>query len=58
MKLKELTETNSTLSIIPKEDFLSLLFSNNENSKELIKRLANNVVDKEQELLDLAYNIV
>ncbi len=57
---KESAQTieNSTLSIIPKDDFLSLLFSNNDNSKELIKLLANNVVDKEKELIDLAYNTV
>ncbi len=46
------------LSIIPKDDFLQLLYSNTNVAAQLIKMLANNIVDKEAQLLNLAYNSV
>ncbi len=46
------------LSIIPKDDFLQLLYSNTNVAAQLIKMLANNIVEKEAQLLNLAYNSV
>ncbi len=44
------------LAIIPKEDFEELLNKNSEVAKKFIQLLANNVSEKEQHLLGLAYN--
>ncbi len=49
---------DTELCIIPKEDFLSLLFSNREVSRQFIKMLSNNLADKEDQLLKLAYDTV
>ncbi len=46
------------LSMIPKTDFLQLLLKNRDVSARLIKMLANNVIDKEEQLLNLAYSSV
>ncbi len=46
------------LSMIPKEDFLSLLYQNTNVAAQLIKMLANNITEKESQLLNLAYNSV
>lgn len=46
------------LSLIPKEDFLQLLYANRDVSSRLIKMLADNVAEKEAQLLSLAYNSV
>ena len=43
---------------IPKEDFLELLFKNRDVSNRFIKMLAHNVVEKEERLLNLAYDSV
>lgn len=48
----------SEISFIPKEDFLKLLFSNRDVSSRLIKILANNIAEKEEQLLNLAYSSV
>lgn len=48
----------SEVSIIPKADYLTLLQENREVSALFIKMLSKNVIEKEQELLDLAYNTV
>ncbi len=48
----------SELSIIPKEDFTSLLHNNRDFAARFIKMLANNVAEKEQQLLSLAYNSI
>ncbi len=48
----------SEVALIPKEDFLQLLFVNRDVSSRLIKMLADNVVEKEVQLLNLAYNSV
>lgn len=49
---------DSEVSVIPKEAFTDLLFGNRDVSSRLIKMLADNVAEKEQKLLDLAYNSV
>ena len=57
------TETAAALedtevSIIPKEDFYALIYRNSEVSKRFIKMLANDLVEKENQLIRLAYNSV
>ncbi len=57
------TESAATLeeteiSIIPKEDFFSLIYRNAEVSKKFIKMLSDNLAEKEDALLKLAYNSV
>ena len=47
---------DSEVSIIPKEDFENLLLSSREVTHKFIKLLANNVTEKENQLLGLAYN--
>lgn len=44
--------------VIPKKDFMELLYNNSNVAAQLIKILANNVSDKETQLLRLAYNSV
>ena len=46
------------VSLVPKDDFQKLLYRNRDVSSQLIKMLANNVTEKEQQLLHLAYNSV
>jgi CRP-like cAMP-binding protein/AmiR/NasT family two-component response regulator len=46
------------LTLIPKEDFFTLLYSNKDVSAKFIKMLAGNVSTKEEQLLSLAYNSV
>lgn len=48
----------SEVSLVPKEDFSSLLHANRDVASQLIKMLANNVIEKEEQLLQLAYNSV
>lgn len=43
---------------IPKEDFIELLYKNRDVSNRFIKMLAHNVVEKEEKLLNLAYDSV
>lgn len=49
---------DAEVSLIPKEDFTALLHANRDVSSQLIKMLANNIADKEEQLLQLAYNSV
>jgi CheY-like chemotaxis protein/CRP-like cAMP-binding protein len=49
---------NVEASLIPKEEFLKLLHANRDVSSRLIKMLADNVAEKEAQLLSLAYNSV
>ncbi len=51
-------EHNTQLIVIPKDDFIQLLYSNNDVSNNLIKMLAENVAEKEETLLHLAYNSI
>ena len=46
------------LRVIPKKDFMDLLYNNSNVAAQLIKMLANNVSEKETQLLHLAYNSV
>ncbi len=46
------------VALIPKEDFLSLIYSNQEVSARFVKMLANNISEREERLLSLAYNSV
>ncbi|MGV6860526.1 MAG: response regulator [Putridiphycobacter sp.] len=46
------------LSMIPKEDFLHLLYSSKEVSSKFIKMLAGSIDVKQQELINLAYDTV
>ncbi len=43
---------------IPKEDFYSLLFQNSQVSRKFIKMLSDNLAEKEEQLVKLAYNSV
>lgn len=47
---------NSELAIIPKEDFFKLIENNRDIAYQFIKILANNVEEKEKDLLNIAYN--
>lgn len=49
---------NSELIFIPKEDFYALLFTNRDVSARFIKLLSKEILDKEERLLQLAYNSV
>jgi CRP-like cAMP-binding protein len=49
---------DSTIKLIPKSDFTALVFGNRDVNARFIKMLANNVVEREQQLIDLAYNSV
>lgn len=53
----EALETSEILRI-PKEDFLDLLHKNRDVAARFIKMLAKNVVEKESQLLQLAYDSV
>jgi CheY-like chemotaxis protein/CRP-like cAMP-binding protein len=47
---------NSELAVIPKQDFLNLIYSNKEVSKKIIRLLSNNCSEAEEKLLKLAYD--
>lgn len=49
---------NSELTLIPREDFLKLLYSSKEVSSKFIKMLAGSMAEKQAELLNLAYDTV
>ncbi len=49
---------DTEVSLIPKEDFQSLMYANRDVASQLIKMLANNIAEKEEQLLQLAYNSV
>lgn len=51
-----LEETETCL--VPKDDFFALIYKNSEVSKKFIKMLSNNLAEKEETLLNLAYNSV
>lgn len=46
---------DSTIAVIPKQDFLSLIQKNRDVSAEFIKLLSGNIREKENRLLQLAY---
>jgi CRP-like cAMP-binding protein len=43
---------------IPRQDFIALVYSNNEVSARFIKMLANDIREKEERLLGMAFNSV
>ncbi|HXP52987.1 MAG TPA: response regulator [Bacteroidia bacterium] len=49
---------DTEVAFIPKNDFLSLVYSKQEVSARFIKMLVNNINEKEEQLLSLAYNSV
>ena len=49
---------DTELTIIPKEDFNTLIYKNSEIAKRFIKLLANDLIEKENQLIKLAYNSV
>ncbi len=49
---------DSEICIIPKDDFFSLLFSNREVAGKFIKMLSNELSEKEERLVKLAYHSV
>lgn len=48
----------SELAMIPKKDFFALLYSHREVANKFIELLSNKISDKEERLLNLAYNSV
>ncbi|MDA0194720.1 MAG: response regulator [Bacteroidetes bacterium] len=49
---------DTELALVPKNDFLTLIYGNREVSKKFIEILCNKVSEKEKQLLDLAYSTV
>lgn len=49
---------DSEILFIPKDDFFSLIYRNAEVSKKFIKILSDNLHEKEEQLIKLAYNSV
>ncbi len=49
---------NTEVYLIPRHDFLNLLYQNKEVAGRFIKILSKNIAEKERQLLDLAYNTV
>jgi CRP-like cAMP-binding protein len=49
---------DTEVSLIPKDDFSQLLHANRDVASQLIKMLASNVTEKEEQLLSLAYHSV
>lgn len=52
------TLEEAEVCIIPKDDFFSLIYKNAEVSRRFIKMLSDNLQEKEEQLLRLAYNSV
>lgn len=53
-----MTLEDSEICIIQRQDFFTLLYNNTEVSNKFIKMLSNNLRDKEERLIKLAYNSV
>lgn len=50
--------TETSVSLIPKEDFTALISQDRDVAAQIIKMIANDVVEKEEQLLNMAYNSV
>jgi len=48
----------SDICLIPKEDFYSLMYNNTNVMKIFVKLLSGNIIEKEQQLVNLAYSSV
>lgn len=53
-----MTLEDSELFLLPKDDFFSLVYKNAEVSRKFISMLTDNLKEKEQQLIKLAYNSV
>mgnify|MGYP000521764894 CR=1 FL=1 len=53
-----MTLEDSEISMIPKEDFYSLVYKSPEVSRKFISILSNNILEREEQLMKLAYNSV
>ncbi len=49
---------DAEVCMIPKDDFYSLIYKNAEVSKKFIKMISDNLAEKEEQLVKLAYNSV
>jgi CRP-like cAMP-binding protein/CheY-like chemotaxis protein len=49
---------DTSVSVIPKKDFFTLLHGNRDVANKFIKLLSENILEKEEQLLSLAYNSV
>ncbi len=49
---------DSEIYLLPKEDFFSLIYKNADVAKKFIQMISNNLVEKEEQLVKLAYNSV
>jgi len=49
---------DSSVKLIPKSDFAALVFGNRDVNARFIKMLASHVAEREQQLIELAYNSV
>jgi CRP-like cAMP-binding protein len=49
---------DSEICLIPKDDFFALIYKNSEVSRKFIKILSDNLQEKEEQLIKLAYNSV
>ena len=49
---------DSAVKLIPKSDFAALVFGNRDVNTRFIKMLASHVAEREQQLIELAYNSV
>jgi CRP/FNR family cyclic AMP-dependent transcriptional regulator len=47
---------DSEIMLIPKDDFITLISRDSQVAKQFIKIIAHNMIDKEEHLLNLAYN--
>jgi CRP-like cAMP-binding protein len=47
-----------SIKLVPKSDFAALVFGNRDVNARFIKMLANHVAEREQQLIELAYNSV
>jgi CRP-like cAMP-binding protein len=52
------TLEDSEICVIQKDDFFALIYNNRDVANKFIKMLSNNVIEKEERLLKLAYNSV
>lgn len=53
-----MTLEESEISVIPKEDFFELVYKSPEVSRKFINILSNNIHEREEQLIKLAYNSV
>jgi CRP/FNR family transcriptional regulator, polysaccharide utilization system transcription regulator len=49
---------DAEIVLIPKQDFFTLLYTNRDISNKFIKMLSNNIIEREEQLLKLAYDSV